>query len=75
MSFTDYDLAERCMALRVQEEHDQAKLRRLGREAGKAHPKWVSRQRGWLLCQFARLNELFEFLPGQTGAVADVDQK
>ena len=75
MSYMDYHLEEKLMGQRVREERHQAKLRRLGREAQKAKPSWVSRQRDRLSCQFARLNELFEFLPGQTGAVADVNQK
>lgn len=51
MSFSDYHLEERLMDLRVQGERRQAELRRLQREARKAHPGWLSRQSCWLLCQ------------------------
>jgi hypothetical protein len=55
MSFSDYHLEERLMDLRVQDERRQAELRRLQREARKAHPGWLSRQRCWLLCQLGNL--------------------
>jgi hypothetical protein len=55
MLYTDYDLAERLMDLHVQEEHEQAELRRLEREARKACPSWVSQQRGRFLCQLDSL--------------------
>jgi hypothetical protein len=43
------------MDLRVQEERRQAELRRLQREARKAHPGWLSRQRCRLQCQLGNL--------------------
>jgi hypothetical protein len=62
MLHTDYDLAERLMDLNVQEEHERAELRRLGREARKAHPSWASQQCGRLLC---RLGSLLTSLAGR----------
>jgi hypothetical protein len=44
MSFSDYHLAERLMDLRVHEEWRQAELRRLQREARRAHQGWLFRQ-------------------------------
>jgi len=55
MLFSDYFLEERLMDLRVQEERRQAGLRRLQREARKAHPRWLSRQRCSLLSQLGSL--------------------
>jgi hypothetical protein len=55
MLFSDYYLEERLMDLRVQEEWRQAELRRLQREARRAHPGWLSRQSCWLLCQLGNL--------------------
>ena len=54
MSFTDHHLEERLMQLRVQEEHHQAELCALQREARIANPRWLDRQRCWLLCQLGR---------------------
>lgn len=55
MSYTDYHLGERLMQLRVQEEQHQAELRGLQREAAKAQPSWLSRQRCRFLCQVGNL--------------------
>jgi hypothetical protein len=55
MSYTDYHFGDRLMDLRVQEERQQAELRGLQREAAKAHPDWLSRQRCRLLCQVGSL--------------------
>jgi len=55
MSFTDHNLEERLMQLRVQEERRQAGLRGLQREARKANPRWLDRRRCLLLCQLGRL--------------------
>jgi len=55
MSYTDYHFGERLMDLRVQEEQHQAELRRLQREARKAHQGWLPRQRSWCLCQLGSL--------------------
>ena len=52
---TNCYLAERLMDLRVHEERHQAELRRLQREARKAHQGWLSRQSHWLLCQLDSL--------------------
>ena len=52
---SDYFLTERLMDQRVQEEQHLAELRCLAREARRAQPNWVSRQRCWLLCQLGRL--------------------
>ena len=57
MWYTDFDLEERLMHLRVQEEHDEAKLRRLAHEERKACPSWVSEQCGRLLCNVGGLLE------------------
>jgi len=48
MWFSDYHLEERLMDLRVQEEQRQAELRRLQREARRAHQGWLSRRIGSL---------------------------
>jgi hypothetical protein len=55
MSFTDYHFEDRLMQLRVRKEHRQAELRGLQREARKADPRWMDRQRCWLLCQLGKL--------------------
>ena len=55
MSYTDYHFGERLMDLRVEEEQRQVELRRLQREARKAHQGWLSRQRCWCLCQLGSL--------------------
>jgi hypothetical protein len=55
MSYTDCYVAERLMAQRVQEERHQVELRRLQREARRAHPGWLSRQRCRLQCQLGNL--------------------
>jgi hypothetical protein len=55
MSYTDYHFGERLMDLRVQEERHQAELRRLQREARRAHQGRLSCQSCWLLCQFGNL--------------------
>ena len=55
MSYTDYHFGDRLMDLRVQEERQQAELRGLQREAAKARPGWLSRQRCRLLCQVGNL--------------------
>ena len=54
MSLSDYHLEERLMQLRVQEEHHRAELRDLQREARMANPRWLDRQRCWLLGQLGR---------------------
>jgi len=48
MWFSDYHLEEKLMDLRVQEERRQAELRRLEREARRAHQGWLSHQIGSL---------------------------
>jgi len=55
MSYTDYHFGERLMDLRVQEERRQAELGALQREARKAQPGWLSRQRCRFLCQVGNL--------------------
>jgi len=55
MSFSDYHLAERLMDLRIHEEWRQAELRRLQREARRAHQGQRSRQSCWPTCQLGSL--------------------
>ena len=55
MSFSDYHLAERLMDLRVHEEWRQAELRRLQREARRAHQGRLAHQSCWPLCQLGSL--------------------
>jgi len=51
---TDFYLKERMMQLHVEEEHRQAALRRLRKEAGMGRTSWLARQRcralSWLGC-------------------------
>ncbi len=55
MSFSDYHLAERLMDLRVHEEWRQAELRRIQREARRAHQGRLAHQSCWSLCQLGSL--------------------
>jgi len=54
MSYDDFIFGDRLMEQRVKEEHRQAEVRRLQREAMAGRQGWLSQQRGWVLCQVGR---------------------
>ena len=73
---TDFYLNERIMEHRVAEEHRQAELRLLGKEARAGHKNWLAQQRyrifSWLGCRLVSsgqrlLQSISQTAPGGEG--------
>ena len=62
----DFPFGERLMDMRVREELQQAKKRRLQREAREARQGWLSRQRCWILRQLGSVFVLLGMRPLQS---------